>query len=125
MILVFGGAYQGKSSFVEEKFGVKKDMMYHCSDKNGLCFDSKVINNLDAYILGAVGRNENPISYIVRNLENLRDKIIVCDDVSCGIVPLGKDLRLFRDNAGKILQILSREADEVYRVFCGLGERLK
>jgi adenosyl cobinamide kinase/adenosyl cobinamide phosphate guanylyltransferase len=72
-----------------------------------------------------VQRGDNPIEYITRNMDFFRDKIIICDDVSCGIVPLGKDLRLYRDNTGKIMQLLSRESDEVYRVFCGMGERLK
>jgi adenosyl cobinamide kinase/adenosyl cobinamide phosphate guanylyltransferase len=125
MILVFGGAYQGKTEFVEREFGIEKDSFYDCAEKTGMCYDYPVINALHLFILGMVQRGDNPIEYITRNMDFFRDKIIICDDVSCGIVPLGKDLRLYRDNTGKIMQLLSRESDEVYRVFCGMGERLK
>ena len=106
MILVFGGAYQGKTAFVEKTLKFGKDEIF-------------------LYVLGSVERGENPIEYIQQNLPMFRDKIIICDDISCGIVPLGKDLRLYRDQVGKIMQILSREADEVYRIFCGIGEKIK
>ncbi len=125
MILVFGGAYQGKTNFVQKKFGFTPEEIFICNEDVQIDTNFPVINNLHAYILGAVQRNENPINYVIENLQKLKDKIIICDDVSCGIVPLGKEVRLFRDNAGKILQIISREADEVYRVFCGLGEKIK
>lgn len=125
MILVFGGAYQGKTKFVQNTFRIELEDMYICKENTGLCYDFPVINNLDAFILGAVERGEDPIDYVLNNMYKLKNKIIICDDVSCGIVPLGKEVRLFRDNVGKIMQILSREADEVYRVFCGLGEKIK
>ena len=72
-----------------------------------------------------IKRNADPIDYIMKHMDDLKDKIIVCDDISCGIVPLGKDMRLYRDQLGKIMQLLSREANEVYRIFCGLGDRIK
>lgn len=125
MILVFGGAYQGKAAFVEKTFHFSKNMTFQCSEKTGMCYDYPVINSLHLYVLGSVERGDNPIEYIQKNLPMFRDKIIICDDISCGIVPLGKDLRLYRDQVGKIMQILSREADEVYRIFCGIGEKIK
>lgn len=125
MILIFGGAYQGKTKFALEKFNYTQENIYQCSETADICFDFQIINSLHSYILGAVKRNEDPINYIVKNINKLKDKIIICDDVCCGIVPLGKDIRLFRDHTGKIMQILCREADEVYRVFCGLGDKIK
>ena len=125
MILVFGGAYQGKTAFVKKTLKFGKDEIFQCSEKKGICYDYPVINSLHLYVLGSVERGENPIEYIQQNLPVFRDKIIICDDISCGIVPLGKDLRLYRDQVGKIMQILSRDADEVYRIFCGIGEKIK
>ena len=125
MILVFGGAYQGKTGFVGEKFGYTKEKMFQCSEKTGMCYDYPVINCLHLFILGAVQRGDNPIEYIQKNLGFFKNKIVICDDISCGIVPLGKDFRLYRDQVGKVMQILSRESDQVYRVFCGLGEQIK
>ena len=30
MVLVFGGAYNGKSEFVKEKFNITEDDMFYC-----------------------------------------------------------------------------------------------
>lgn len=125
MILVFGGAYQGKKEFVANKFGYKLDDMYQCSEKDEVDFSKDVITDLEAYILGAIRRDENPLVFVNSNKSKFRNKIIVITDVGSGIVPISKEQRLFRDNVGKITQILSRESEEVYRVFCGIGEKLK
>ena len=125
MIIVFGGAYQGKTDFVREKFKLDDSELFYCTEKDTLHFKKKCIVHLHKFVLGAIKRNENAIDFVKQHLSDLKDKIIICDDISCGIVPLGKELRQYRDNVGKIMQILSREADDVYRVFCGLGEKIK
>ncbi len=125
MILVFGGAYQGKKEFVANKFGYTLDDMFQCSEKEEIDFSKEVITDLENYILGAIRRDENPLQFVNANKSKLKDKIIVITDVGSGIVPVSKEQRLFRDNVGKVTQILSRDSKEVYRVFCGIGEKLK
>ncbi len=125
MILVFGGAYQGKKEFVATKYDYKLEDMYQCNEKDPVDFSKDVITDLENYILGAIRRDENPLAFVNANKANFRDKIIIITDVGSGIVPISKEQRLFRDNVGKITQILSRDSKEVYRVFCGIGEKLK
>lgn len=125
MILIFGGAHQGKREFVAKKYGYDIDDMYDCEKTGLIGFDKPVIINLEAYVLAAINRGENPVSYIAANRGELSDKIVIVTDIGSGIVPLAKEQRLWRDNVGKVLQILSREARDVFRIFCGLGERLK
>jgi len=125
MILVFGGAYQGKKEFVATKYDYTLEDMYQCTEKDPIDFTKPVITDLENYILGAIKRDENPLSYVSANKAKLKDKIIIITDVGSGIVPISKEQRLFRDNVGKITQILSRESEEVYRIFCGIGEKLK
>ncbi len=125
MILVFGGAYQGKKEFVATKFGYTIDDMYQCTEKDPVDFSKPVITDLENYVLGAIKRDENPLGFVSSNRNKFKDKIIIITDVGSGIVPITKEQRLFRDNVGKITQILSRESGEVYRIFCGIGEKLK
>ena len=51
--------------------------------------------------------------------------IIICDDISSGIVPLKKEDRIWREETGKCLQYLSKESSKVYRVFCGIPSVIK
>ena len=46
-------------------------------------------------------------------------------DVSQGIVPMEPELRAFREMNGRLMLQLAAEADEVHRVFCGMGKRVK
>ena len=125
MILIFGGAYQNKIGFTKDRFGFKQNEIYCCSTESEIEYDYPVIDRLHLFVLGMVERSADPIDYIMKHMDALKEKVIICDDISCGIVPLGKDMRLYRDQVGKIMQLLSREADEVYRIFCGLGDKIK
>ena len=46
-------------------------------------------------------------------------------DTSQGVVPMDKDVRAAREASGRLLTYLAGEADEVHRVFCGIGKRIK
>jgi adenosylcobinamide kinase/adenosylcobinamide-phosphate guanylyltransferase len=62
-------------------------------------------------------------------LEHLKKKkaqaIIVSNEVGLGLVPANKLGRDFRDIAGKINQIVARQADEVFFMASGLPCRIK
>lgn len=125
MIVIMGGACQGKLDYATQRFSLSAQDIEHCSAEAGLNLDKACIYNLHLYILGAVRRGENPIEFMEKNLAILEDKIIICDDICSGVVPIQKENRLWRDNTGKIMQILCRNADEVVRLFCGLPEKIK
>lgn len=58
-------------------------------------------------------------------LEGKRDRIIVTDEIGYGIVPIEKQERLYREMTGRLCCILAKEAEEVWRVCCGIGQRIK
>lgn len=55
----------------------------------------------------------------------LQDKIVIARDISQGIVPIDSVQRAWREASGRAMMYLAGEAEEVYRVFCGLSEKLK
>lgn len=54
-----------------------------------------------------------------------KDSIIICTDISCGVVPVDDELRRWREETGFMLNYLSQNADSVTRIFFGLEQRLK
>ena len=54
MVLIFGGAYQGKVEFALEKFDLSEKDVFNCTDSEDIDYTCKVINNLDRRILGWV-----------------------------------------------------------------------
>jgi adenosylcobinamide kinase/adenosylcobinamide-phosphate guanylyltransferase len=51
--------------------------------------------------------------------------LVVSNEVRMGIVPDNSLGRTFRDLAGRANQIMAKEADEVYFVVSGIGNRIK
>jgi adenosyl cobinamide kinase/adenosyl cobinamide phosphate guanylyltransferase len=66
-----------------------------------------------------------PLEFIAENRARLGDKVILADDIFCGLVPMDAAQRAWREETGRALALLAREAQEVVRVFCGLAARLK
>ena len=55
----------------------------------------------------------------------LKDMIFIANDVSGGVVPMDPVLRAWREACGRMNMKLARQADEVWRLFCGIPQRLK
>lgn len=63
--------------------------------------------------------------YLMEHRDELEDQVIICTDVSQGIVPMERELRDMREMTGRAMVWLAKEADCVVRVFCGLGQEIK
>jgi len=46
-------------------------------------------------------------------------------DMGRGVVPMEKQARLLRDTCGRLYQALFAEAEQVVRIWYGIGEQLK
>ena len=53
------------------------------------------------------------------------DGVIICDEVGCGVTPMDREDRAWRERVGRICCALAKDASAVYRVCCGLEVRLK
>ena len=125
MILVFGGAYQGKLDYVREHYGRDKTV-FQCTDSTmAVDFSRDIINALHWLVLAQLRHGIDPGEDWAKNTALWESKIIICDDISCGIVPMDQEMRLWRETTGRLLNDLARRSDEVIRVFCGLGTKLK
>ncbi|MEN8076689.1 bifunctional adenosylcobinamide kinase/adenosylcobinamide-phosphate guanylyltransferase [Clostridioides difficile] len=124
MILVFGGAYNGKTNYIKEKFNINEEDIFYCKDEN-IDFSRKVICGLHKFTYNCVLKNINSLEYIKNNINLFKDKIIICDEISSGIVPLKKEDRMWREETGRCLQYLSKESSFIYRIFCGIPTIIK
>lgn len=124
MILIFGGAYNGKLEFVKEKYNVGNEDIYFCTDDH-LEFDKKVMCGIHIFTRAYTLKNSNSLRFFEYNIDLLKDKIIICDEINSGIVPMEALDRKWREDTGRVLQFLSRNSSNVYRLFFGIEERLK
>lgn len=125
MVLIFGGAYQGKLEYALENFGLSENDVYNCGESAGLDLSFKVINNLEKFVMACVKDGLEAKELLDEYGDALTDKIIIVTDISQGIVPMNPDERSWREMTGRTMLYLSRRADKVIRVFCGLGQEIK
>lgn len=147
MILIFGGAYQGKLDYAKKNF--KIETVCDCSDGAAPDFAADAIYGIDGFVKRyatrgykaltekhpekqakqqSPGSDQSPLEaadWFDERREAWRDKILIMTDVSQGIVPMEPELRAFREMNGRLMLRLAAEADEVHRVFCGMGKRVK
>lgn len=155
MIFIYGGVYQGKLDYVKREYNVKDEEIYTCKgqmdwespedalellslaktihrlEKGGKTV--KVINHLENFTfaiaeqLQEVGQTQiqSSVDYFEKNLDIFRDKIIIMEDVSMGIVPIDKVQRIWREENGRLASKIAQNSEQVIRVFCGLAQRLK
>lgn len=123
MILIIGGAYQGKLDYVHENYKTSEESS--CSETTEPDFSKEVLNRFHLFILHQIRSGVIASDWIKQNSDLLKDKIIICDDISCGVVPIEEELRLWREEAGRCMAYLAKNADEVIRVFCGIGTKIK
>ena len=147
MILIFGGAYQGKLDYAKKTFDI--ETVCDCSDGAAPDFAADAICGIDGFVKrcacsgGRTRAKEQPekqaeqqspkteqtpseaTDWFDERREAWQDKILIMTDVSQGIVPMEPELRAFREMNGRLMLRLAAEADEVHRVFCGIGKRVK
>ena len=126
MILIFGGSYQGKLDYVLNNYKYDKSHVFQCKEEAKIIdFSKKAINSFHLFILEKVKEKIDPLLFIEENLDKFKDKIIICDDINSGVVPIDEVMRKWREAVGKCLIFLTKNSDEVIRLFCGIPSRLK
>ena len=63
--------------------------------------------------------------YLDMILQKNPNAVITCDEIGCGIVPIDKTDRLWREMTGDACQYLAARAAKVCRVVCGIPMVLK
>lgn len=126
MILIFGGAYQGKLEYAKENFHISDEDIFFCQE-NSLEPDlsKKVIYGLESFIFACVKEGVEAKDLLSRSQDLLADKIIIVSDISQGIVPMDPTERQWREMVGRTMLWLGKQSDKVIRVFCGLGQNIK
>ncbi len=132
MKLVIGGYAQGKLEFVLQKEGAE-----NCAVFDGMLPDGKkrqaavlqgkvmVIHHFHRWVRKSLQQGNVPEEEIVSFLEQNNDCVIICDEIGNGIVPMEAFEREYRERTGRILVELAKNAEEVVRVLCGIGQKIK
>ena len=132
MKLYVGGAFQGKKAYVDNEYSEIKTLKWFdgkdCVEKGS---DYRTIADFDAVCnYHEVIRKElldgvSPEDELDLLLKDNPELIIVCDEVGCGVIPISKEDRMYREAVGRCMCIAASKADKVTRIICGIGQVIK
>jgi len=124
MVFVFGGAYQGMEEYVREACGAEcvQALNAACAE---IDFSAQAVSGLEQFVLGCVQRGESAVDYFEKHAGEWAHCALIGMDFSCGVVPVDAQMRLWREENGRLNNYLSGKAQRVVRMFCGLPQVLK
>jgi adenosyl cobinamide kinase/adenosyl cobinamide phosphate guanylyltransferase len=126
MVLITGGAYQGKSRYAAEKYGFAVEDI---ADGETVGFDEisgcRCVKNFHILVKRFLESGKNPVESTRELIENNPDVIIIINDIGGGIIPLDKSERIWREQVGITGCFLAGRAECVERVICGIGMGIK
>ena len=129
MILIIGGANQGKLEWYLHQQEQKRQQVCEGSD---LALDSlppaPVLNHLHNWVRRMVqaGKDGEAIWAVMQEyLQRCPDAVILYDEIGCGVVPIDPTERLWREETGRLCCRLAERAERVERVFCSIGMTIK
>ena len=117
MILVIGGMGQGKlAAVLRNTEYTEKDVT--CTPGVG----KPVLNDLQEAVRSALAEGKTQEQILA---ELAGHAVIISDEVGCGVVPVDRFEREWRETVGRICCLLAKNAEQVVRVFCGVPMVLK
>lgn len=125
MELIIGGAYQGKTDIALKRYDLSENDIECCSENELPRFDKKVITHIELFSLYCVKNELEPTRELEKRISKLKDCVIIADDIFCGVVPIDKTLRTWREASGRMMSFIAQNAERVTRVFCGIEQALK
>lgn len=124
MIMIIGGAFQGKGAYAEKEYPQLRFA-------DGASIKRDEIGNIEGiYGLHALIRKEMKAGKDVTELaeeliEKNPDIVIISEEVGYGVVPMDAFDREYREKVGRICTKLAAYSEKVIRVVCGIGTVIK
>ena len=129
MILIIGGACQGKKRFAQELSGMDEpafssNMADGADDCPEVAWKKRFLIGFHQWIRRTLEEGKDPEEF-VRQVIKAGTEIVTMDEIGCGIVPIERAERDYREAAGRAGQMLAGHARQVYRVVCGIPVKIK
>ena len=124
MHMITGGAFQGKREFAKNYFKTK-------NMTNGeICgfdevFSAECIYNFHMLVKRLTAENINCIEFTERIIRENKNLIVIINEIGCGIVPIDKNERIWRENVGKCGCMIAAASEKVIRIFYGKAVFIK
>ena len=132
MKVIIGGYAQGKLAYVTGRlpagsFLVCDGRLPEEEEKAALKEGKKllILNGFHRMVKKNLQEGKDPAFLVESLCREYPECYVISDEIGNGIVPMDAFEREYREQTGRLLTKLAAEADEVVRVLCGIGQRIK
>lgn len=129
MKLILGGYAQGKLGYAQRELAPLGARVYEGRlpgrEEQAQEGETVIVNRLHVWVWECLAKGKEPEKELADFLKRCPGCILICDEIGNGIVPVEEKERAFRERMGRIQTCLARQAEEVIRVLCGIGQKLK
>lgn len=125
MIFIVGGAYQGKTDFVKEHFKIEnQDIVDGENCELDTIYNAKSINHFHLLIKRMMLEEKDFNIILDKLLKENQDCIIISTEIGCGLVPIDRFERDYREKVGRICCEIARNSNQVYRLQSGIAMKI-
>ncbi len=126
MKMIIGGVFQGKTAYAQSLTGIPKEQMTDGTTcKFEEIFQTPVIYHFHEYVKRLIKEEKDYLDLPRQLIKKNPNLVIVSNELGYGVVPIDAFDRKYRETTGRICCMLAQESDEVYRVICGLPQKIK
>jgi len=125
MVFIFGGKYQGKTAYARSQYGENLKVCDLSEEPVTEMYKAGIIKNVQEGVRKLLEKGISPLSYFTEHLDQLEEKILIGTEIGCGIVPMAEEERIWRDETGRVYQLLAKKAQKVERVWAGIALKVK
>lgn len=123
MILITGGTGHGKQTLIRKKYNPIITDGAECTPEEAMAAKGLIHFHLLVKKLAESGID--PVKWTTNFCEQNPHCIVSITEIGCGIVPLDKCERIWREQTGQCGCILAEHAETIIRMTCGIPAVLK
>ncbi|MCC2826000.1 bifunctional adenosylcobinamide kinase/adenosylcobinamide-phosphate guanylyltransferase [Faecalicatena orotica] len=126
MILITGGAFQGKKAYAMEHFHLTDDDFVNGADctENDL-FQEKAVADFQEYVRRVLKKGGDASTLAETLYTENPEILVITNELGSGVIPADPFDRQWREASGRVACDLAKYAAEVHRVVCGIGTVIK
>ena len=124
MVLVLGAAHAGKREAARKLYNVTEfESGESCECSQAMA--ASAVCDYHVLVRRLLHAGESPQDFTKRYISAHSDGIILMNEIGCGIVPLEREERIWREECGICARIIAENANTVIRVICGIPQAIK
>ncbi|MGN8799603.1 bifunctional adenosylcobinamide kinase/adenosylcobinamide-phosphate guanylyltransferase [Candidatus Merdisoma sp. HCP28S3_D10] len=126
MILITGGAFQGKKAYAKKRFALKEQDMVNGADcTEAELLKARAVVDFQEYVRRVLKEGGDPSLLAEKLYTENPDILVITNELGSGVIPANPFERQWREASGRAACDLAKYAAEVHRVVCGIGTVIK